>query len=225
MRINSIHSIIQGEGTSSGIPMLMVRLQGCPLRCEFCDTPYALDPNGGTEIPVQNVLAKIKEYNPTWVDFSGGEPLAQSDELRWLLYQVGLLKIKTEIETSGYLPPPQWYRYLVSCWVVDWKMPSSGVKSKEINKWAYNLRSRDSIKCVVSDEDDLEFILKNKLKTKASFIISPMVWDIKDYLGQVVIGKEQVGWIRRVAQFCQEHNFRLSLQQHKFVWGQERRDV
>jgi 7-carboxy-7-deazaguanine synthase len=41
LRITEIFHSLQGEGDSVGFPTVFVRLTGCPLRCQYCDTAYA----------------------------------------------------------------------------------------------------------------------------------------------------------------------------------------
>ena len=38
MRVNEIFYSIQGEGRYTGTPAIFIRLAGCNLRCDFCDT-------------------------------------------------------------------------------------------------------------------------------------------------------------------------------------------
>ena len=226
MRVSNIYSCLSGEGLSVGVPMVLLRLQGCSLRCHWCDTPEAQDKSEGIEVSVKRIIDEILIVNPNtqWLLVTGGEPLLQSGELQKLL---SLLpnRYKVEVETSGFYPVPAWAHY-VDAWVTDYKCPSSGQESKAIDSWIRFGRNCDSIKFVVGTEEDLEFVLKNKPETEATILVSPMIWDIKETnMGEVIIGKEQIQWIRRVAQFCQKNGLRLSLQNHKLIFGQERRDV
>jgi 7-carboxy-7-deazaguanine synthase len=41
LRINEIFHSLQGEADAVGYPTVFVRLTGCPLRCQYCDTEYA----------------------------------------------------------------------------------------------------------------------------------------------------------------------------------------
>ena len=41
LRITEIFLSLQGEARSIGWPTVFVRLTGCPLRCQYCDTAYA----------------------------------------------------------------------------------------------------------------------------------------------------------------------------------------
>src|SRR3546814_2776736 len=41
LRITEIFLSLQGEARDAGWPTVFVRLTGCPLRCQYCDTAYA----------------------------------------------------------------------------------------------------------------------------------------------------------------------------------------
>ncbi|MCX7119778.1 MAG: radical SAM protein, partial [Legionellales bacterium] len=75
LRITELFYSIQGESNTSGYPTVFVRLTGCPLRCQFCDTAYAFQ--GGNMISIAHVLEKISAYKTSHVCVTGGEPLAQ----------------------------------------------------------------------------------------------------------------------------------------------------
>lgn len=75
MRVSEIFYSVQGEGTLAGVPSVFVRTTGCPLRCEWCDSPYtSWDPSGET-MPVDAVLARVAEYRARHVVVTGGEPV------------------------------------------------------------------------------------------------------------------------------------------------------
>lgn len=40
LRVNNLYATIQGEGALAGTPMIVVRMQGCPVGCPFCDTKH-----------------------------------------------------------------------------------------------------------------------------------------------------------------------------------------
>lgn len=56
--LHEIYESIQGEGLYTGVPTIFIRLQGCPLRCTWCDSKYTWDfgipevvrPDGATYI-------------------------------------------------------------------------------------------------------------------------------------------------------------------------------
>ena len=75
--INEIYSCIQGEGGSVGKPSIIVRFQGCNLRCSWCDSKYSVDDRGGETLELQAVVEKIKALKIKNIIFTGGEPCLQ----------------------------------------------------------------------------------------------------------------------------------------------------
>jgi len=43
--VSELYTCLQGEGSLTGVPHILIRVTGCKLRCQFansfCDTPYA----------------------------------------------------------------------------------------------------------------------------------------------------------------------------------------
>lgn len=76
LQIAEIFYSVQGEGTWTGTPAVFVRLAGCNLACDFCDTDYALKFLAGVEDVVARVRAEGGDC--PMVILTGGEPLAQS---------------------------------------------------------------------------------------------------------------------------------------------------
>ena len=68
---------LQGEGTHAGTPAVFVRLAGCNLSCDFCDTDYALR----SLTSVEAVVERVREAGGDcpMVVVTGGEPLAQRE--------------------------------------------------------------------------------------------------------------------------------------------------
>ena len=77
LQLAEIFYSIQGEGTFSGTPAVFVRLAGCNLACDFCDTDYSLKFFAG----VEDVVARVREAGGScpMVILTGGEPLAQRE--------------------------------------------------------------------------------------------------------------------------------------------------
>jgi 7-carboxy-7-deazaguanine synthase len=79
LQLAEIFYSIQGEGAHTGTPAVFVRLAGCNLSCDFCDTDYSLK----FFASVDEVAARVGELGgecPT-VILTGGEPLAQREAL------------------------------------------------------------------------------------------------------------------------------------------------
>ncbi|MDQ6780598.1 MAG: 7-carboxy-7-deazaguanine synthase QueE [Candidatus Eremiobacteraeota bacterium] len=122
LKVNETFVSVQGEGSLIGQPSFFIRLDGCPLRCRWCDTPYALAGDAGREVPVSDLVRSAGPYRH--VVITGGEPLAQDirplvESLRGhhvtvetsgtifaQLPQVALFSLSPKIGTSGYAPKP-----------------------------------------------------------------------------------------------------------------------
>jgi 7-carboxy-7-deazaguanine synthase len=77
LQLSEIFYSIQGEGLWTGTPAVFVRLAGCNLACDFCDTDYSTKFFAG----VDDVIAKVREIGGDcpMVVLTGGEPLAQAE--------------------------------------------------------------------------------------------------------------------------------------------------
>ena len=216
-----IFDSIQGEGIHAGIPMSFIRLAGCNLHCIWCDTKYARTTEKSLKIPIRDITPACR-----WICITGGEPLVQQDELCSLILNIRRLSKKIEIETNGSIDPPSWAFFkimdgdevfdLVDSWVVDIKLASSGNPSDEttIYPWVNGMRSTDQIKFVVGDTTDLAEMEQwlmglPRLRSTVPVIVSPVMPTTKK-------------WMSQVAEFCIQHNLRLSLQLHKIIWGNRR---
>ena len=61
LKLTEIFYSLQGEADTAGIPTTFIRLTGCPLRCQYCDTAYAF--HGGEWATLEEVathIAKLK---------------------------------------------------------------------------------------------------------------------------------------------------------------------
>lgn len=104
LRINEIFFSAEGEGGRQGQPTIFLRLSGCNLRCDFCDTRYAWEE--GQEINQETILSKIvgfrKKYKTDWISITGGEPLVQ--DIKPLVEKLKQAGFKIQIETNGTKP-------------------------------------------------------------------------------------------------------------------------
>ena len=97
LKISEIFYSLQGETDRVGLPTVFIRLAGCPLRCTWCDTEYAF--RGGTVLSVEDILAKVTQYDTQYVTVTGGEPLAQKQSL-WLMKKLCDAGLKVSLETG-----------------------------------------------------------------------------------------------------------------------------
>ena len=104
MLIAEIFESIQGEGRLSGVPSVFVRTSGCNLRCNWCDTPYASWAPEGEDLPVAEVVERVRGLSSAHCVLTGGEPMVAPaiHELAQAIREAGK---HLTIETAGTVSP------------------------------------------------------------------------------------------------------------------------
>lgn len=206
LRITEIFHSLQGEARTVGLPTVFVRLTGCPLRCQYCDTSYAFQ--GGNTMPLDGVLAAVGQYRAHHVTVTGGEPLAQRGCLR-LLEALCDQGYEVSLETSGALDVSEVDTRVIK--VMDLKTPGSAEVHR--NRWD-NLRflqPHDQIKFVICDRADYDWareIISRQELGRWELLMSPSH-------GQLA-PRELAEWI-----LADALPVRFQLQLHKLIWGEE----
>jgi 7-carboxy-7-deazaguanine synthase len=115
MRIAEIFRSMQGEGRLTGARSVFVRVSGCPLRCRWCDTPYASWTPEGEELSAGAILGRVDALRAEsalpggatcrHVVLTGGEPMLYADlvSLAAGLRQRGM-HITVETSATIYMP-------------------------------------------------------------------------------------------------------------------------
>ncbi len=208
LRITEIFYSLQGESLTVGLPTVFVRLTGCPLRCQYCDTAYAF--HGGERRSQADILSEVASYEPRYICVTGGEPLAQPACIP-LLSALCDAGYQVSLETSGAMPigavDPRVAR------IVDIKTPDSKECDKNLWENMDLLTNNDQLKFVIcsrSDYDWAKFQLDSRqLVARAEQVLfSPS-------FGQVN-ATDLANWII-------EDNLpvRFQLQLHKLLWNDE----
>jgi len=208
LKLTEIFHSLQGEADTAGIPTVFVRLTGCPLRCQYCDTAYAF--TGGEWWELDAVLARVRELGSRFVCVTGGEPLAQKACLE-LLRTLADAGYRVSLETSGAMPieavDPRVIR------IVDLKTPASGESHRNRYEQLALLRPEEQIKFVLCDRADYEWS-RSKLEElglpqRCSVLFSPS--------HEQLPARELADWI-----LADRLPVRLQIQLHKYLWGNER---
>jgi 7-carboxy-7-deazaguanine synthase len=208
LRITEIFFSLQGETSTVGLPTVFVRLTGCPLRCQYCDTVYAF--SGGKLMSVESILASVRQYGVRRVTVTGGEPLAQP-VCHGLLTALCDAGYPTSLETSGALDVSAVDRRVSK--ILDLKTPGSGEVSRNCWQNLDYCTAADQIKFVICDRQDYEWA---KLKCDE--------YDLRERVGEVLFSpsSEQLdaaqlaGWI-----LDDRLPVRLQIQLHKYLWGDQ----
>jgi len=96
-----VFTSIQGEGRYTGYPANFIRLAGCPLNCEFCDT----DKEQREELSTQEILERLNEDVKITV-LTGGEPTHQ--DIYDLVHVLSDCRnYEVHLETNGWNGWPQ----------------------------------------------------------------------------------------------------------------------
>ena len=206
LRITEIFRSIQGEGKDVGVPTVFVRLTGCPLRCQYCDTAYAF--SGGELTTLDKVVAEVASHATKFVTVTGGEPLAQPACLD-LLRRLCDADYNVSLETSGALDIAA-VDQRVSV-VLDLKTPASRESHRNEYSNIERLKPQDQVKFVICNRTDYEWsrttVAKYKLLEHTDNVLFSPSW------GELQAG-ELADWI-----LADELPVRMQIQLHKVLWG------
>lgn len=149
--VKEIFSSIAGEINlyHQGVPTTFIRLQGCNLRCPYCDTADTQEQNIGPELTINEIIRKVEEFNNRVVCVTGGEPLIQknTEELLTKLYY----EYFTVLETNGTVLISDEIYDACNCIVMDYKFGQKVDSSLFVG-----LSEQDVIKFVVGSRKDVQ---------------------------------------------------------------------
>ena len=212
LNISEIFCSIQGESTYAGLPCIFIRLAGCNLRCNYCDTTYSYESD--ISLSTNDIITKIQEYDPIkLLEITGGEPLLQTEifQLFESLYKNGHTIL---LETNGSISLKYVPDYVIK--IVDVKCPGSGEENSFLLKnFEYINKEKDEIKFVLSDNFDYnwakDFVMKYNLKDYEILFST-----VSDKLEPQDLAK----WITE-----DKLPVRMQLQLHKIIWDKDKRGI
>jgi 7-carboxy-7-deazaguanine synthase len=220
MQITEIFKSIQGESSYAGLPCVFVRLTGCNLRCDWCDSEYTF--TGGSKMSLEEVQSEVERLSPNGglVEVTGGEPMLQEREVIPLMERLLNSGFNVLLETSGERPLANVPKEIIK--IVDVKCPHSGETDTFRMENLDALTLRDEVKFVISDRLDYEFARdfteEHGLAARVSSVIFSPAFR-KEAAGErdtshCLLNPQQLAeWI-----LADDVPARLGLQIHKFIW-------
>lgn len=198
--VQEIFPTLQGEGPYVGWPAVFVRLGGCNLACEFCDTEFESFSSIGLEELVSKIEQEANELRRLVV-ITGGEPMRQNIiPLCTMLVTMGF---HVQIETNGTI-----YRELPEG--VD-VICSPKVTNGKYHPIREDMLARvDAFKFIIADDDspyrDVAEVGQSAHGTPV--YVQPMDMGDKE---------KNARNTARAAELAQSQGYRLSLQMHKIL--------
>lgn len=207
LRITEVFLSLQGEARDAGWPTVFVRLTGCPLRCQYCDTAYAF--HGGEWREIDTVVGEVAAHGVRHVCVTGGEPLAQKRCVALLakLCDAGHV---VSLETSGAIDISPVDRRVSR--VLDIKTPGSGEVARNLWSNLQQLTAHDQVKFVICSRADFEWardvVAEHALHGICDVLFSPS--------HAQVAPRALADWIVQ-----DKLPVRFQTQLHKQLWGEE----
>lgn len=210
---------INGEGLLAGQLAVFIRLAGCNLLCNYCDTLWANKEDVKYELlsekDIYNYIISTGIKNIT---ITGGEPLIQDGIEKLIEVLVSDTNIHIEIETNGSIDIRKYlqniYRPSVT---MDYKLPSSGMEHYMLLSNLNYLNKQDVIKFVIGNINDLKkahkIINDYKLQKKTNIYFSPVYNQIS---------------LEDIITYMKQHKLNeitFQLQLHKVIWSPDKKGV
>lgn len=205
LRVTEVFLSLQGESTRVGLPTVFVRLTGCPLRCQYCDTAYAFQ--GGSNRGIDELVAEILAYEVQQVCVTGGEPLAQRACIN-LLKKLCDAGRSVSLETSGAVDARAVDVRVAR--IFDVKTPGSGESGRNLWSNFEGLRPHDEIKFVICDRADYEWS-RQLVRERFGKAPNTILFSASH---QQLSAAELADWI-----VADRLPVRFQLQLHKMLWG------
>ena len=208
LRITEIFYSLQGETRTAGLPTVFIRLTGCPLRCQYCDSAYAF--SGGQLQTLEAILTQVAAYKPRYVCVTGGEPLAQANVLI-LLQKLCDAGYQVSIETSGALDISGIDARVST--VLDLKTPDSLESHRNLYANIALLKAQDQVKFVLCSRADYDWAVTKLLQYRLDARVSDVLFSPSQ---EQLTPRELADWI-----VADNLPVRLQLQLHKLLWDDQ----
>ena len=216
LQVSEIFYSIQGEGASCGRATAFIRLGGCTLGCQWCDTKYTW--RGGPVWEESSILETIQQFPARRVVVTGGEPFEQ--DMTSLLQALLEAGFTIEIETAGFAPLANVQCALLAHQLnVSPKLANSGVPYARRIHLPVLQFLRDTgtayFKFVVDQPGDVVEV--EALVTALSLAPERVL-----LMPQALTAEEVLSKSRWLVEVCKAHGYGYSPRLHILLWGARR---
>jgi organic radical activating enzyme len=183
---------LQGEGCHSGKAAFFIRLGGCDVCCDFCDSKSTWNAKRSSSVSVEEIVDRVLKTNADTVIVTGGEPTVH--DLTGLCRMLKQNDKACFIETAGnHIITGEW----------DWICLSPKLNSPPL---AENLRRANELKVIIKHPADLEWAEENAAMTDNCLLFLQPEWSVHEQITPLI-----VDYIKKNTQWS------LSLQIHKYI--------
>jgi len=191
LRITETFESLDGEVSPfhQGRISVFIRMAGCQLACVWCDSAYA-QKTSETDRIIESAYQidkfinfLLSKYTSKKYTITGGEPLMQEEGVNYLVQGLRKQGMLITIETNGSIKP----NYKIDCpevsYIVDYKLPSSGME-KHMNPWWWEggLSNRDVLKMVIGSYDDYK---RARQLIRETFSVLPCIIALQPILATI----------------------------------------
>lgn len=138
---------LQGEGFHMGEAAFFIRIAGCDIACDWCDTKFSWNNQPEFLVSTDSIIQKALTFPAKAVVVTGGEPLQHN--LDYLCRELIKNDIKTYLETSGaFTLTGKWH------WIC--------LSPKKLYPPLDNIYTKaDELKVIIQTKDDFIWAEKN----------------------------------------------------------------
>ena len=196
IKVSEIFTSFQGEGPYVGTPATFLRLYGCNLDCEWCDTDISTYEMLSVDDVAEILLTQMEFNNIKTLIITGGEPTLQMEEIKRLIKELPD-DIRIQMETNGSI-----FEYIPE---IEYVISPKEDKEKVLKN--YYTYENTLFKFVITSQDDLDEVIA--LKEKYDY--DKPIW----LQGEFSKDAEMADLIRE--NFPRLENVKLSVQTHKYL--------
>lgn len=196
IKVSEIFTSFQGEGPYVGTPATFLRLYGCNLNCQWCDTDISTYEMLSVDDVAEILMTQMEFNNINLLVITGGEPTLQMEEIKRLIKELPE-DIKIQLETNGsifeYIPEIE---YVIS--------PKEDKENVFENYYKYD---NVFFKFVITCEEDIDEVISMKNK----YGYEKTIWLQGEFSSDALMAD----LIRE--NFPRLENIKLSVQTHKYL--------